>query len=916
MSDPVARKPEPVPTGCRAGCWQVALLGRVEARNGDLLITRFNSHPTAALLARLALYPQRLHPREELAELLWPNAPPQAGRNRLRQALSTLRRLLEPAGQGGPPVFMADRQGVRVNPAALGCDALEFERCLQQGQWARAQELYVGELMPGHYDNWVEEERRRLAALQEGLAGRLQVLPSPLPNAATVLASSATPTAAAPLAPPLPSFLTRFFGRQAETTALVDAVAASRLVTLTGVGGCGKTRLALEAAQRAGDFERVVFVPLADCSNTAQALAQLRASLQITAGKAEPLEQIAQALSQRAVLLVLDNFEQLVASGGDELVRTLLARCSGLHLLVTSRRVLGLGGEHEQPLAPLPLPLAGAPFEALASNPGVAMFVDRARGVRPEFALTQRNAETLAALCRALEGVPLAIELAAARSRVFSLRELHDALARPLLLLERTGARAGHVPRHDSLRGAIDWSWRLLDPVQQRFLAALSVFRGGWSVVDAQAVCGDADAPHAHELIEVLLEHSLLTAELGPDGGMRFRMLELIREFVTGQLDAERGQALRSRHRAHVLSIAQGLQASGKRAMDAEELPNVQQAMRTAVQDGQPEVALRLGTALRSHWDSQGIDPEQLAMLSQAAAAASAGSPALAPACTMLATLLLTAGDLHAAHDMAERALGLAGDQPVLRAAALCAWVQVVADGERRYAGLGERLQEALRLAQGHDELLAQVTALQGTLAARDAEDPVAAEAFFDQAAGHWLAAGRVREARLLRYDRALCLCKAGQLALALRQAELCERECAAIGERARRVAAINLQGVILALQRRWGDAVQAYRRCVAEAWVQHQHYWLSFALWNHGRNLARLRQPEAAARLMAFSENHWTSHFGPLTLADERHVRRVRRLVACQLGAAQLRLLWAEGAQLTLHEAVHLATHPEPAGD
>jgi tetratricopeptide (TPR) repeat protein len=282
----------------------------------------------------------------------------------------------------------------------------------------------------------------------------------------------------------------------------------------------------------------------------------------------------------------------------------------------------------------------------------------------------------------------------------------------------------------------------------------------------------------------------------------------------------------------------------------------------------------------------------------------------------MLATLLLAAGDLPAAHAMAERALAVAGDQPQLRAAALCAWVQVVADGERRYEGLGERLEEALRLAQGHPELLAQATSLQGTLAARDAEDPVAAEAFFDQAAAHWLAAGRTREARLLRYDRALCLCKAGQLALALLQAELCERECAAIGERARRVAAINLQGVILALQRRWGDAVQAYRRCVAEAWTQHQHYWLSFALWNHGRNLARLRQPEAAARLMAFSERHWITHFGPLTPADQRHVRQVRRLVACQLGAPQMRLLWSEGAQLTLRDAVQLALHLGPAAN
>jgi len=900
MAATVPRAFEPAPPHL-AGRWQLSLLGRVEARNGELLITRFNSQPTAALLARLALLPQRVHAREELAELLWPGAPPEAGRNRLRQALSTLKRLLEPPGQGGPPVFVADRHGVRVNADALDCDALEFERLVRQHRDGEARALYRGELMPGFYDDWVEDERRRLIDLHERL-DRSADEPAP--------AVPGPPALPPPAAPTLPAYLTRFFGRERERAELLAAVAQHRLLTLTGFGGCGKTRLALEVAQRAPGFERVAFVPLADCSSAAQMLAQLRASLRIAAGALEPLDLIVQTLAPCRVLLVLDNFEQLVNAGGADLVEPLLERVPGLHLIVTSRRVLGLAGERELLLEPLPLPEAGAALEQVACNPGAALFVDRARSVRPDFQVTARNHEALAALCRALEGVPLAIELAAARSRVFSLRELHDALVRPLALLERTGPRAGRLPRQDSLRGAIEWSWRLLDARQQALLAGLSVFRGSWRADDAAAVC---EEPDARALLEALVADSLLRAEVGGSGDMRFRMLELIRDFVAAKLDAPRLRVLRQQHRAHVVASALGLQARGA-ALDADELPNVTQAVRTALDDGEPELALTLGLALRAHWDSQGTEPELLALLRRAADAVPPGAAALPAACTMLTQLLLVAGDVAAARAMAERALVLAEDRPAQRAAALCAWVRVVADGERRSEGLAERLHEALRLAAGQPELMALATSELGSLAARFDRDPARAEKLFERAAQLWLEAGHVREARLLRYYRALCLGEMRRFGDALAQAELCERECEAIGERTRGVAAINLQGVLLAQQRRWADALQAYRRCVREAWAHHQHYWLAFALWNHGRNLARLREPERAARLMAFSEQHWTRHFGPLDASDQRFCRLVRRLVRAQVGAARCDAAWRDGQALTLQQAMALALQADAA--
>ncbi len=905
-------EPDPHDTPRLLGRWQVLLLGRIEARNGELVLTRFNSQPTALLLARLALRPQQVHAREELAGLLWPGAPADAARNRLRQALSTLKRLLEPPGHDGPPVLLADRQGVRVNEAAIACDALDFERCVRLGRPADARALYRGELMPGHYEEWVQDERRRLAALFD----RVEALPL------TALEPASPPLPApAPGASPstvLPGFLTRFFGREQELAALRAALPQQRLLTLCGMGGCGKTRLALEAARAVEGFERVVFVPLADCRSAAQVLSQLRTSLQLESTSQDVLEQVAQACAERRVLLVLDNFEQLVAEGGTGLVQTLLARAPGLHLLLTSRRVLGMAGEHELPLVPLPLPESGARLEEVARNPGAALFIDRARSVRPDFQVTARNVEALTALCRALEGVPLALELAAARTRVYSLREQHDALARPLALLERTGqaaqGRAGRGPeRHDSLRAALEWSWRLLSAPQQRLLAALSVFRGGFSVDDAQAVC---EEPQARELLEALLADSLVTPAVGARGGdgqdeggpLRLQLLELIRAYVADKLDPRRAQALRAQHRAHVLAQALGLQARGAGVLDTAGLPNVQQALRSALEDGQPELALTLGVALRSHWDSQGMAPDLLALLCRAAESAAADASALPAACTMLAALLLVSGDAGAARAMAERALVLAEDRPLPRAAALCAWVRVVAEGERRHEGLASRLDEAERLAAHTPDLLAQAASLRGWLALRGAHDPLAAEAWFERAAAHWRAAGRAREARLLRYDRAICLLEAREWDAALAQATLCERECQAVGEHTRRVAAINLQGVVLAAQRRWADAVQAYGRCAREAWDHHLHYWLVFALWNHGRNLARLRQPEPAAQLMAFAEHHWLAHFGPLDSTEQRFVRQVQRLVQAQRGRARMRAWWDEGAAMTLHDAVALA--------
>lgn len=874
--------------------WQLQLLGRIEARRGDLLISRLPTSATAALLARLALQPQRMHPREELAELLWPGTAGDVGRNRLRQALSTLKRLLEPDGE---PVIVADRLGLRLREGTMDCDALVFERCARTGRTEEARALYRGELMPGWYDDWVLTERGRLANLYEQL---------PEPARPTAIESPQAPRTA------LPVYLSSLYGRSAELAALASALGSHRLVTLTGAGGCGKTRLAVEVARVSTGHDCVFFVPLADCNTLSQAAAQLCTALRIPISALGAVAQVAQALQHSRALLVLDNFEQLVACGGPELIDQLLQRAPELHLLVSSRRGLGLPGERELPLTPLPLPPTGAALPELLNNASVALFMDRARAVQPAFAVDADNQATLGAICRALEGVPLALELAAARTRAYSLRELHEALTRPLAVLERKGAGVGRVPRHDSLHAAIAWSWRLLDLPLQRFLAALSVFRGGCTADDAEAVC---DAPQARESLEALAADSLLRTETDAQGALRFHLFELVREFAASHLDsAERGR-LRQRHRAHLLSLALSLQAQGAAHIGDQHLPNVQQALRSAVEDSEPELALMLGLALSVHWQGQGIAPESLALLRDAAARARGAASLLVPAGVMLAQLSLSAADLPGARQLAEQALVDAGGHGPLRAQALCGWVRVVLDGERSGVGLEPLLDEALALAAGDAELQARALVLQASLALRHLQQPDRALRLLEHAQQLFAAAGARREARWLGHERAVCLLRLRRYDEALAAARRHEQDCLSHGEPTRGAAAINLQGVLLSEQRRWAEALQAYGRCLATALSHRVDYWVAFALWNHCRNLARLRRPIAAARLMAYSAQYWTQHYTPLDAHEQHFQRRVRRLVQAQIGHERCEAEWAAGAAMSGAEAIALARAALEAG-
>jgi predicted ATPase len=358
--------------------------------------------------------------------------------------------------------------------------------------------------------------------------------PAPARPAAAVPARSRGPR-------PLPVGTTSLIGRDqaiGEVAALAGRPGV-RLVTLTGPGGVGKTRLAVAAGERLRDRfgAGTAFVPLAAVTGPGLVLAGVgRAVGADLAGTGSPVETLAEQIGDGAWLLILDNLEQVTGAARD--LGELLARCPGVTILATSRTALGLRAEQEYPVPPLPLPLpagpATAPVAELAASPAVALFVDRARAVRPGFALTPGNAAAVAGICRRLEGLPLAIELAAARTRLLDPATL---LRRLTASLDALGTGAVDLPeRQQTLRATVEWSVGLLDDAERSLLETMAVFVDGWTIEAAAQVAG-LDEDGALELSEALARHSLIYLDDG-GAGPRSRMLETIRAFVAERLTA------------------------------------------------------------------------------------------------------------------------------------------------------------------------------------------------------------------------------------------------------------------------------------------------------------------------------------------------------------------------------------------
>jgi predicted ATPase len=358
----------------------------------------------------------------------------------------------------------------------------------------------------------------------------------------------------------LPTHLTSFVGRGQEVSEARRLLARARLLTLTGAGGVGKTRLALQVATEVvGDYPGgawfVDLAPLHDAAFVPTAIAS------VLAAKEEParplIETLVDVLGGQSVLLLLDNCEHLVAACA-ELADRLLHACPGLRVLATSREALHIAGETTWRVPSLLLPEASLSSpEQVQASPAVHLFVERAAAVQPRFRLDEHNAGAVAAICRRLDGIPLAIELAAARSSVLSPEQIAARLVDRFAVLV-TGSRTAPA-RQQTLRATIQWSYDLLTPAERRLLERLAVFAGGWTLEAAEAVCAsDEIAPEATlDLLSGLVGKSLVQAEPQANGTIRYRLLETVRQYAEGKLaDSGEAAALRVRHRDYHLALA------------------------------------------------------------------------------------------------------------------------------------------------------------------------------------------------------------------------------------------------------------------------------------------------------------------------------------------------------------------------
>jgi predicted ATPase/class 3 adenylate cyclase len=442
----------------------------------------------------------------------------------------------------------------------------------------------------------------------------------------------------------LPAELTSFVGREGEVHRVKQLLSSTRLLTLSGPGGTGKTRLALRVARDVcTDFlDGVFMVDLAPVSDPALVVSTIAATLRIREeGWERPVrESLEEFLRDRRILLILDNFEQVL--GAAPVVTDLLRSASALKVLVTSRAPLRVRGEQDVPVGPLDVPgLDAPPARAdVARNEAVALFVQRAAAVAPDFDLTDKNAPQLAAIVRRLDGLPLAIELAASRAAVLSPTAMLERMERRLPLL--TGGPRDMPRRQQTLRATIGWSYELLSEGERALFRRLAALVGGSTVDAAIAVC-DPDGDLGIDILEglsALVEHSLAQTIDTPSGDVRFGMLQTVREFGIERLETEDdGPMIRRRHAEWFLRLAEAAEPQFRgpeldpwlQKLQIEH-DNLRAALRWSIDNDEGDIGLRLAAALWRFWHLDGHLSEGRLWVNAVLSLPSAGTPTIARA--------------------------------------------------------------------------------------------------------------------------------------------------------------------------------------------------------------------------------------------------------------------------------------------
>ncbi len=616
----------------------------------------------------------------------------------------------------------------------------------------------------------------------------------------------------------LPVQLTSFVGRCAELAQVRELLAQNRLVTLTGAGGAGKTRLAIQVASHiAGEFaDGIWYVDLAPITNpeVVPTAAARALDLPDQPGRST-MDTLTRFIADRQMLVVLDNCEHLLDASA-ALVVELLAGCPRLTLLTTSREPIGVAGEVSWRVPSLSL-----------ANEAIELFTDRARRARADFVVTDENAATVAEICRRLDGVPLAIELAAARVRALSLAEILDSLHDRFRLL--TGGSRTAVRRQQTLRASVDWSHALLTEPERVLFRRLAAFMGGFDLDAAQNVCGTGDVERYQVLdqLTLLVDKSLVVAD-DSGGRTRYRLLETVRQYALEKLgESGEADAVRARHRDYYTALAALLDAPTdtdyeQRLDQAQtEMDNLRAAFAWSRENSDVESALALASSLQPLWQARGRLREGLAWFDAALADEHAQHAKVAPAVQARAladrALLATWMAADVSMDQAEQALAIARDtdNPALLARALtvCGYIAAFTNSETARGYFTEAI--GVARASADRWRLSQIVGWQAR-AAIAAGDAVALRAAGQEGRDLADAIGDRFMSDQCRYCLGVAQLFEGDLAGALAQFRAVAADAEAAHDEIWRAASLGGQGLALAYQ---GELAAA--RATADAAVE-----------------------------------------------------------------------------------------------
>lgn len=725
----------------------------------------------------------------------------------------------------------------------------------------------------------------------------------------------------------LPRQLTSFIGRENEIAAVEKLLARTRLLTLIGSGGCGKTRLSLQVASNT--FEQFPdgawFLELAPLTEPGLMLQAVATAFAVKEESGKPLEYtLTEHLRQKRLLLLVDNCEHLLDACA-RVVDLLLRQCPGLKILASSRQALGTAGEQTYRVPSLSLPdqaVAQTP-QSLLQYESVQLFVDRALLVRADFELTPSNAPALASLCWQLDGIPLAIELAAARIGLLSVAEIDRKLDHRFRLL--TGGSRTALPRHQTLLSLIDWSYNLLNAPEKLLLQRLSVFAGGWTLEAAEAVCtGEAVADwEVLDLLTMLCDKSLVAVEQ-MERYSRFRLLETVRQYAREKRELSSDNAnIRTKHSHYFLALAEEAESKLNAAEQGQSLlrleaehENLLTSLDWSLAATDARDVLKLCGALGDFWMMQGRLSEGREWCERVflKTESQPPTPERAKALNAAGALALYQGDFAASRDLHETALSIAqllADQQGIRAALSGMGLLALSLGD--FSAAQTRNEASLAVAQQIGERRGVATALGnlGAIALSQGDYP-AAQALLDRSLAYAREMGDRWNAALVLYRLGLVACFSGDCVAArtlLQESLTIRRE---FGDRGGAARALSGLGMVAYDQGDYAGSITLYRESLAIQRTQSDRSVIAISLEGLAEAIAALDDALRAARIWGAMERLRADIGSPLRPAWRRHCdRSVAASRAALNDDEAFECAWREGRTLSLEQAIALAISP-----